>query len=441
MKILLIIFLYVSTTVYCQEKVQDIFDKSWKTKDTIEKRILREKIVKDYNNSKYGLFSKAWFFSIRDSNFSAIEYYTKALNDDNNFWQAHYNLGVTYYKLKEYHKAIYHYTKVISINPDFLEVYYNRGSSYLKLKEFRNAITNYSKLIQISPNSAEAYNALGLAHLELKEFNPAVDNFSKAIELNPQYEDAYYNRGDTYFKAMFYNYAILDFTKVIEINPNSGNVYNYRGTAYFYDGDRNAACDDWYKAKMLGFDAANGNYDNNCIRIYSSVKDIDGNIYNTMIIGYQEWMTENLNVSHYRNGDIIPQVQNQIEWDRLKTGAWCYYDNNPENGKRYGKLYNWYAVNDPRGLSPEGWHVPSRFVNPQSIQLNKTLLLGGMRGGPLFEGGDNFMFMGSSDYYWTSNEYNISLAWYQNSNFNNYKKCYENYDTKNYGLSVRCLKN
>jgi VWFA-related protein len=71
------------------------------------------------------------------------------------------------------------------------------------------------------------------------------------------------------------------------------------------------------------------------------------------------WMGCNLDVEHYRNGDSIPHVTDPIEWVNLRTGAWCYYDNDPANGEIYGKLYNWYAVNDPRGLAPEGWHVPT----------------------------------------------------------------------------------
>ena len=85
------------------------------------------------------------------------------------------------------------------------------------------------------------------------------------------------------------------------------------------------------------------------------ITDIDGNTYKTVKIGKQEWMAENLNVSHYCNGDPIPKAKD--EWSKLKTGAWCYYDHDEENGKIYGKLYNGYAVYDPRGLAPEGWHV------------------------------------------------------------------------------------
>jgi len=76
-------------------------------------------------------------------------------------------------------------------------------------------------------------------------------------------------------------------------------------------------------------------------------------------IGNQIWMGCNLNVNHYRNGDSIPEVTDPRIWSNLRTGAWCYYDNDQKNNGTYGKLYNWYAVNDPRGLAPSGWHVPS----------------------------------------------------------------------------------
>ena len=81
-----------------------------------------------------------------------------------------------------------------------------------------------------------------------------------------------------------------------------------------------------------------------------SVTDIDGNTYKTVTIGEQTWMAENLNVSKFRNGDEIPEAKTNEEW--IKAGnegkpAWCYYENIPANGEKYGKLYNWYAVTDP----------------------------------------------------------------------------------------------
>jgi uncharacterized protein (TIGR02145 family) len=79
-------------------------------------------------------------------------------------------------------------------------------------------------------------------------------------------------------------------------------------------------------------------------------------------IGTQVWMTKNLDVDHFRNGDPIPHAKTAEEWKRAGENgqpAWCYYDNDPANGAKYGKLYNWYAVRDKRGLAPKGFHVPS----------------------------------------------------------------------------------
>ena len=86
------------------------------------------------------------------------------------------------------------------------------------------------------------------------------------------------------------------------------------------------------------------------------------NDFESIKIGEQEWLVKNLDVDKFRNGDPIPNIKDNEEWieaGRNSQPAWCYYDNDPENGKIYGKLYNWYAVNDPRGLAPAGWHVPS----------------------------------------------------------------------------------
>lgn len=90
-----------------------------------------------------------------------------------------------------------------------------------------------------------------------------------------------------------------------------------------------------------------------------TVKDIDGNVYHTVTIGTQVWMLENLKVSKYRNGDPIPNVTEDNEWNNLTTGAQCDYEHNNTIGNKFGKLYNWYAVTDSRNIAPTGWHVPS----------------------------------------------------------------------------------
>ncbi|WP_223294129.1 fibrobacter succinogenes major paralogous domain-containing protein [Chlorobium limicola] len=183
----------------------------------------------------------------------------------------------------------------------------------------------------------------------------------------------------------------------------------------------------------------------------------------TLSIGTQVWMAENLAVSRYRNGDEIPQVQDAAEWNRLTTGAWCYYENNSANGVTYGKLYNWYAVNDPRGLAPEGWHVPSD--NEWQMLVEKT---GGEKASgtklkstllwkePLV-GADNstgftaipagyrssngtFSLLGTNSSFWTSSENNSYSAWFRQM-YNTYSAVYRVSSTKTQGLSVRCIKN
>jgi len=82
----------------------------------------------------------------------------------------------------------------------------------------------------------------------------------------------------------------------------------------------------------------------------------------TVTIGSQTWTAKNLDVATFRNGEIIPEAKTDEEWSaagRNKQPAWCYYDDDAKNGTKYGKLYNWYAVNDARGLAPAGYHIPT----------------------------------------------------------------------------------
>jgi uncharacterized protein (TIGR02145 family) len=90
-----------------------------------------------------------------------------------------------------------------------------------------------------------------------------------------------------------------------------------------------------------------------------NVTDIEGNIYQTVRIGTQWWMAENLKVTHYRNGDAIPRVTTPYAWSILNTGAYCEYNNDTNYAAIYGRLYNWYAVSDSRNIAPAGWHVAS----------------------------------------------------------------------------------
>jgi uncharacterized protein (TIGR02145 family) len=106
------------------------------------------------------------------------------------------------------------------------------------------------------------------------------------------------------------------------------------------------------------------------------VADVEGHNYPTVTISGHEWMAQNLNVSKFNNGDPIPEAKSKEQWETAcKTGkpAWCYYNNDPTMEGKYGKLYNWFAVIDPRGLAPTGWRV----TTVKDVELLKSVLING----------------------------------------------------------------
>jgi len=189
--------------------------------------------------------------------------------------------------------------------------------------------------------------------------------------------------------------------------------------------------------------------------------DATTNNLNTIKIGTQTWTTKNLDVETYLNGEVIPQVQDATAWANLSTGAWCYYKNNTANGSSYGKLYNWYAVNDPRGLAPKGYHIPTdnewtilsenlggtseagtKMKSTSGWKNNgngtNTSGFAGLPGGGRNNDG-SFSGIGANGYWWSSSEGDARGAWcrYLFSSYGNVDRYYNN---KHYGFSVRCLR-
>jgi uncharacterized protein (TIGR02145 family) len=113
-----------------------------------------------------------------------------------------------------------------------------------------------------------------------------------------------------------------------------------------------------------------------------TVTDYDGNVYNTVTIGTQIWLKENLKVTHYNNGDSLPNVTDNDEWTGLSTGAYCNDNNDTTTVAVYGRLYNWYAVHDSRKLCPAGWNTPN---DGDWVKLSGYL--GSQAGGKLKETG------------------------------------------------------
>ena len=181
----------------------------------------------------------------------------------------------------------------------------------------------------------------------------------------------------------------------------------------------------------------------------------------SVIIGTQEWQQVNLSVDKFRNGDLINHAKSSQEWiNAFKNSepAWCHYENDSENELKYGKLYNWFAVNDPRGLAPEGWHIPSdeeftclsdflkttigkKLKSTEGWKENGngnnksgfTGLPGGIRGNYGI-----FNALGGNGYWWTTTKLGDDHAWSRNLGFlrGTFGKDYSSLDT---GMSVRCL--
>lgn len=211
--------------------------------------------------------------------------------------------------------------------------------------------------------------------------------------------------------------------------------------------------------------------DNNNPVIPATVIDIDGNVYHTVTIGTQVWMVENLNTTRYSNGDTIPNVTDYTQWGHLTTDAYCNYSNSSGQAITYGRLYNWYTINDPRKIAPAGWHIPyfsdwlklMDYLGGDSIAGGKlketgtkhwrspnygasnetgfTALPGGMRAGyhPIIHSYGFFGYILSYGLWWTASEaINDNAMYILMSDFSNSTSY--GYRSKEDGLSVRCIK-
>ena len=192
-----------------------------------------------------------------------------------------------------------------------------------------------------------------------------------------------------------------------------------------------------------------------------TITDIDGNVYNTVTIGTQVWMVENLKTTKYRNGDMI---DNNAIWAASGTGSYCWYNNDGATYKAtYGALYNWYAVADSRNIAPVGWHVATdaewttltTFLGGESVAGGKLKETGtshwlsqntgttNSSGFTAFPGGlrysnGSFNAVGYLGYWWTSTEFSTTNVWFRYMD-SSYSFAYGGYDSKYFGFSVRCL--
>ena len=197
---------------------------------------------------------------------------------------------------------------------------------------------------------------------------------------------------------------------------------------------------------------------------FGIMQDIDNNVYNTVDIGTQTWMAENLKTTRYNDGETIPLVEDEVEWTGLLTPGYCWYRNDDEAFKQdYGALYNWYAINTEL-LCPAGWHIPTDYDwMILTMKLNGETQAGGklkqtglsfwvepnegatneygfnaLPGGFRYSDGKFYDF-GFSGYWWTSGE-NAAHKVYFRFIYYNDRNLYRFNNDKTNGFSIRCIK-
>jgi uncharacterized protein (TIGR02145 family) len=208
----------------------------------------------------------------------------------------------------------------------------------------------------------------------------------------------------------------------------------------------------------------------------NGVTDINGNYYPSIILGNgQEWMTQNLRVANYRNGDAIINGNWTPGWiEPNSSGKWVHYNNDGqyEWTYSYGKLYNWYVISDPRKIAPAGWHVPTKqewrdlknYLYQYESEVEPWLLAGGklkctgterwlspnneatneigfsaLPGGHRHGGTGEYQYVGLQALFWTSNDFGNLDAWHV-ALWNGHGQVIEGSSLKTWGLSIRCVK-
>ncbi len=172
-------------------------------------------------------------------------------------------------------------------------------------------------------------------------------------------------------------------------------------------------------------------------------------------IGTQIWMVENLNIGVFNNGEKIPKAQNIKDWKKAgenKSPIWCYYNFDDKNAQKYGRFYNWYVIDDPRGIAPKGWHIPSfeewnallKVFESKNVKVNETLQKCFKNyGGYLYDGDSSpwFYDRGKVSYFWSSDfntEFESNIVLFDKESVPHILD--RDYSSKSHGLYIKCIK-
>ena len=298
-----------------------------------------------------------------------------------------------------------------------------------------------------------------LVHVSIVPVNLTLLDIKNITGTSARFEAIILSKGEGTISQIGYCWSTLQNPTILSNKANGTwkDSINFSNTIYSLTKNTK------YYVRAFAYNELGLSYSN---QIEFSTLNKEDSLLESVKIGTQIWTTKNLDVSTYRNGDPIRHASTFQEWtdaQNKKEGAWCYYENDPKNGEIYGKLYNWYAVNDKRGLAREGYHIPSdaewyvltEYLGGEGIAGYKMKSTTGwenngngdnssgfnaMPGGYRYRDDGTFYDIGKDGYLWSSTEGGGDYAWNRYLSYNNGYVYRTNY-VKGRGFSVRCLKN
>jgi len=333
----------------------------------------------------------------------------------------YYERGVKYHdEKKDYDKAIEEANNAISLDPNFWKAYLLRAMAYNNKKDYNKAVYDYATVIKLKPDIASAYNSLAWIYAwDFKvEFDYAIAQATQAIKLEPKDASYYDTRGWAYFGKGDYNSANNDFFMALKLDPNLSSSKD--GIKKIREVQAATTPD-----KSAGGNINNAGYDqvkwgetqvattpDKPVGTFTDSRD--GQTYKTVMIGSQTWIAENLN---YKTGN-----------------SWCY-DNNENNCKKYGRLYDWETA---KKACPKGWHL-ALYDDCEKLGYDNngfSFLPGGFR-----DAKGKFKEVGNKDFYWSAENYGSkeALFWSSEDLCQGTEARFVATD-KATGLSVRCVK-
>jgi len=266
------------------KKIQEAYDKSQREIEELKKQLAGAKGEKEKKQVEAKItdkerlfeanqwFEKGYDYDINKEYDNAIEAYTKAIQLDPNYAEAHYNRGLSYSSKGQYDKAVEDYSRAIIINPNYTDAYYRRGRTYYSKVQYDKAIDDFNKVISIDPNyhdpmyigiylnrynqgNSAIYYWCGMAYYHEGQYDQAINNFDKAISIGSTDAVLYNTRGMMYDLKGLHDKAIEDYSKSITLDPKHADAYYYnRGNASLKLGNIKKAISDFQKACDMGYE-------------------------------------------------------------------------------------------------------------------------------------------------------------------------------------------